>query len=192
MLTTRSGRRASQNEFELNSFIALLAARDVRNYCEIGARHGDTFFSVVTSLPIGSRGVAVDLPGGLWGTYKSQQSLEQACAELREMGYVIDLVLGDSQQVETQQQIAQHGRFGAMLIDGDHTLQGVTNDWNLYRDMAPLIAFHDIVGTGQVERVGGRPVEVPIFWDSIKKDFEHREFVDADSKMGIGVLLCAE
>jgi hypothetical protein len=76
MLVTRSGRPPSQIEAELSGFIGLLQERNVRRYLEIGARHGDTFHEVMRSLPVGSVGVAVDLPGGLWGHVKSRRARE--------------------------------------------------------------------------------------------------------------------
>lgn len=188
MLTTRSGRNPSQNEFELRGFIALLQEQGVTRYVEIGARHGDTFFDVMRALPRGSVGVAVDLPGGLWGTSKSRRPLEEAVSELCGLGYHASLLFGDSQAAATQRLVTARGPFDAILIDGDHTLAGVTRDWELYRGLAPLIAFHDIVGTGQIEKVGGRPVEVPILWAQLRERYRHVEFIDADSKMGIGVL----
>lgn len=66
MLTTFSGRRPSQMEDELNGFINLMREHGVKSYGEIGAREGDTFHHVLSNLP-GCRGVAMDLPGGLWG-----------------------------------------------------------------------------------------------------------------------------
>lgn len=190
MLTTFSGRRASQDEFELRSFIAFLQERGVRRYLEIGARHGDTFHEVVCSLPPGSTAVAVDLPGGLWGTEKSRAHLEHAVADLVARGYKASCLFGDSQTDATKRLIVGRGPYDAILIDGDHTLAGVTRDWALYGDMAPLVAFHDIVGTGQAERVHGSPVEVPILWDAIvRSGADVREFVAPDSKMGIGAVL---
>src|SRR5690606_15397754 len=66
MLKTFSGRQASQDEAELTGFLRLLQDRGVRRYLEVGARHGDTFHYLMTGLPVGSVGVAVDLPGALW------------------------------------------------------------------------------------------------------------------------------
>lgn len=189
MLKTLSGRKASQNEFELRSFIALINERGVTSYLEIGARHGDTFHEVVSSLPAGSRAVAVDMPGGLWGTTKSRESLKAAVADLCSKGYKASYLFGNSQQDATRRLVVGRGPYDAILIDGDHTLQGVARDWDLYGKMAPIVAFHDIVGTGQAEKVEGNQVEVPILWDRLKLSRDHKEFVDAGSKMGIGVIL---
>jgi len=189
MLVTRSGRNASQNEAELTGFVDLLRAEGVKSYCEIGARHGDTFYDVMRSLPFGSRGVAVDLPGGLWGTWKSRAALDACITELKAHGYKVSAIYGDSQTDATRRLIVNRGPYDAVLIDGDHTLAGVTRDWHAYRDIAPLVAFHDIVGTGQAEKREGRPVEVPILWASLKAQFPRvREFVAPESRMGIGVV----
>lgn len=189
MLITRSGRNASQNEFELRSFIDLLVRRQVRSYVEIGARHGDTFFEIVKHLPAGSRAVAVDWPGGLWGNVKSKPHLQEAVAELQGLGYDASVLYGDSKTDATRSLVQRRGPYDAMLIDGDHTLAGVTSDWENYGKMAPIVAFHDIVGYDQAEKVYGKPVEVPLLWGSLRQQFEYLEFVDTDSQMGIGVVL---
>ena len=187
-LATRSGRRASQNELELTSLAHLLQDRGVTSYCEIGARHGDTFHFLMTQLPPGSVGVAVDLPGALWGTEASRASLKEAVADLCGRGYKASCLFGDSQTPAVQKLVMGRGPYDAMLIDGDHTLSGVTRDWEGYKGMAKLVAFHDIVGAGQIEKVGGRPVEVPLLWASLRAKYPSREFIGEGSTMGIGVL----
>lgn len=188
MLKTFSGRNASQNEFELRSFIKLLQDAKVLSYLEVGARHGDTFHEIMTSLPEGSYGVAVDLPGGLWGTKSSVESLHKIADDLRERGYKIDVVIGDSTATPIIERIKEKGPFDAILIDGDHTYKGVKKDWVNYHKLAPLVALHDIVGTGQKEKVHHNPVEVPRFWAELKNKHENIfEFIDEGSAMGIGV-----
>lgn len=189
MLTTRSGRRASQNELELTRFISLLQERQVKRYLEVGARHGDTFYAVMTSLPSGSVGVAVDLPGALWGKAQSQGSLSEAVAELRRQGYHASAIYGDSRTDATRALVHGRGPYDAILIDGDHTLAGVTADWEAYGPLAPVVAFHDIVGHDCVERVYQNPVQVPLLWGALRVRHDFREFVDAGSRMGIGVVL---
>jgi hypothetical protein len=189
VLTTFSGRRASQDENELQGFIDLLQLHQVTRYLEIGARHGDTFHSVMTSLPEGSYGLAIDLPGGMWGKATTASSLQAAAADLRAKGYIIDVILGDSTSAEVVTSAKLKAPYGAALIDGDHRYRGVKQDWINYGSMAPLIAFHDIVGVGESERVHGNPVEVPRLWDEIKAECEGCiEFVSPGSRMGIGVV----
>lgn len=187
-LITRSGRDASQNPQEICGFIELLQHEGVRSYLEIGARHGDTFFDVMRSLPTGSRGVAVDLPGGNWGTSKSQSHLRMACDDLRQRGYDVHCIFANSQDSGTAEIVDSMGPYDAALIDGDHLYRGVKRDWELYGHRARLIAFHDIAGEGQRQRSSQLPVEVPRLWREIRNDFRHREFIAPGSKMGIGVL----
>jgi len=140
------------------------------------------------ALPKGSTGVAVDLPGGLWGTSKSPTHLRRAIANLGHRGYKCSTVFGDSHTAATKRLIVGRGPYDAILIDGDHTLEGVTRDWELYGELAPIVAFHDIVGTGQYEKVNGKPVEVPLLWAELKKHRQCLEFIGTDSRMGIGVV----
>lgn len=188
MLKTYSGRRASQNEFELTSFISLLKDKGVTKYLEIGARHGDTFHSVMTSLPIGAHGIAVDLPGGMWGASSSVHALQKAADELRARGYHITVIIGDSTDTNIVDRISMIGPYDAALIDGDHRYEGVKKDWDNYSSLAPIVALHDIVGYDQREKVENNLVEVPRLWGEIKSSHPNTvEFVDTDSKMGIGV-----
>lgn len=190
MLKTFSGRNASQNEFELRSFIKFLKENNVGSYMEIGARHGDTFHEIMLSLPKGSKGVAVDLPGGLWGRDSSKISLKAAAIDLRQRGYDIEVILGDSTDPTIIEKVYAYGPYDAILIDGNHLYEGVKQDFENYAPLSPIVAFHDIVGSDQIEKVFKNPVQVPILWAEIKAAGyygETKEFVDKNSKMGIGV-----
>lgn len=188
-LVTRSGRRASQDEWELRSLIDLFRAEGVRSYLEIGARHGDTFFEIMAALPKGSRGVALDLPGGNWGTPKSANPLVAACNDLIAQGRDVKMILGNSQDPALIARVTKAAPFDSALIDGDHLYEGVRADWLNYGPMSRLVAFHDIAGDGEATRDGRElPVEVPRLWREIRGGYRHVEFIAPGSKMGIGVL----
>lgn len=186
---TFSKRYSSQSAFELEKFIEFLKEKNVTSYLEIGTRHGDTFHAVMSALPPGSKGVAVDLPGGLWGKESSRDYMANVVNDLKSKGYEIHCIFGDSQSDEIRSMVEEHADFDAILIDGDHTLPGVTKDWENYREMSRIVAFHDVVGTGQAEKRTNKPVEVPILWEKIKSVFPYVEFIDENSAMGIGVCL---
>lgn len=187
-LPTRSGRKASQRADELPPFIDLLQREGVRSYLEIGARHGDTFHVVAQALPAGSRVVAVDLGGGAWGTRTSVKALKSAVKDLKH-SYDAHLILGDSTQARVIERVRALGPFDAILIDGDHRYEGVKADWLAYGPMGRIVAFHDIVGQGNVTRdAAALPVEVPRLWSEIRT-LDAVEFVGRGSRMGIGVLI---
>lgn len=187
---TRSGRPASQRIDELAEFITFLQKNGVRRYLEIGARHGDTFFQVMSCLPAGSTGVAVDLPGGKWGTASSRAALQDAAVDLRDQGYKPHLIFGNSRHKEIKRQVYEHGSFDAILIDGDHSLEGVSADFWNYSILAPIVALHDIDGHGTRQKTTGDLVEVPEFWERLKKLPGHEcvEIIGAERGMGIGVV----
>jgi methyltransferase family protein len=159
----------------------------VASYLEIGARHGDTFHAVMSSLPIGSTGVAVDWPGSVWGT-DSQACLEKACEDLRQQGYVIELIIGDSLGRDAVLSVQAQAPFDAIFIDGDHRYLGVLGDWLNYGKLGKIVAFHDIDGEGLIDKKTGNQVEVPRLWQEIKPRFPHRELIGAQRGMGIGIL----
>lgn len=187
-MLTFSGRRASQHPVELAAFIRLLQAEGVTSYLEIGARHGDTFHAVMSALPVGSVGVAVDLPGGAWGVSSSAMALQCAADDLLQRGYDIEVLLGNSTGPGVLKSLGDRA-FDAALIDGDHRYEGVLADWLTYRDRATLVAFHDIAGVGEIQRSSRLPVEVPRLWQEVKGSARRSiEFVAEGSRMGIGVL----
>lgn len=174
---TRSGRKASQQPRELARFIQIIAG--ARSYLEVGARHGDTFYEVMKSLPVGSRGVAIDLPNGPWGG-NSQSSLLDVANELKALSYDIEVVFGDSQSINLGE------RFDVVLIDADHRYEAVKADFQKYKQ--GITAFHDIAGQGI--KLREMEIGVPRFWNEIKNNFRHEEIIiqDDDRPMGIGVL----
>lgn len=188
-MRTFSGRRPSQVPEELAGLIALFKSRGVRSYLEVGARHGDSFHAVMTSLPPGSMGLAVDLPGGAWGQSKSAQHLDRVVTDLCSRGYRAARIFGNSHATDVILKVITFGPFDAGLIDGDHRYFGVKADWEAYGPLCNITAFHDIAGEGEASRKGDMPVEVPRLWREIKSERETVEFVAADSKMGIGVVL---
>jgi hypothetical protein len=183
---TRSGQKSSQMQVELDGLIQAFSGS--KSYLEIGARHGDTFYTVMRSLPIGSLGVAVDYPGHVWGKGGTDKYLDDAANELRKMGYKITVLIGDSQDIDIIDAVKELAPFDACLIDGDHRYDGVKADWLNYGPLCKMVAFHDIVGIKERCLASGSPVEVPRLWQEIKNG-SSKEFVADGSTMGIGVII---
>lgn len=180
-----SGTEATQMQAELASFITLLQKTGCQSYLEIGARCGDTFRAVMMALPVGSVGVAVDLPNNGWGEERSEDKLRNVCRELRDAGYRASCILGSSRNLDVIEQARLFAPFDAVFIDGDHSLEGVTADYNNYKTMAKkLISFHDIAWKPD----GNCHIGVPELWGHLSETHEISEFIAKDSRMGIGVL----
>jgi predicted O-methyltransferase YrrM len=178
-----------QNVDELADFIALLKANDVHSYLEIGCKFGGSLWRIGTSLPAGSRIVAVDLPHGDTSFKETLPHLQQCLGELCKRGYDAHLVVGDSTAPETVKRVAAFGPFDACFIDGNHTAAYVRRDFENYSKLARLVAFHDI-GFHRANGMppGKKPIEVPAFWNAIKQNYKHVEIRRDKQDNGIGVL----
>ena len=101
---------------------------------------------------------------------------------------------GSSYATETVA-LVEHALAGRTLdvlfIDGDHSFDGVAQDFLRYRDLVRpggLIAFHDIQPDG---RDAGETVayagEVPQFWRRLSPSYDAREFIADPAQRGLGI-----
>jgi predicted O-methyltransferase YrrM len=177
-----------QHEDELESLIDLFQTAGVRSYLEIGARYGGSFERLMESLPKGSRGVAVDFPGGAFGDEESAPILCSALRRLKFKGYLVKSVFGPSQAPEVIDRVRRLAPFDAVLLDADHSYESIKRDFEVYAPMSKLVIVHDVSAPESVRSKDGRPVEVPQFWQEIKTSYPHWEISRNESLMGIGVL----
>lgn len=184
---TFSGLPAVQVDSEMKSFLRLLRDEAVSSYLEIGVARGDTFHEVVSRLPHQSRAVAVDYPEKKWGLTNSRVYLTEVVTDLIERGYSVKSFYGDSRDPEIIEAVIENGPYDCVFIDGDHSYNGVKSDWENYGRFARIAVFHDIADSMRPNRKG-ELIEVPIFWEEIKKQYKHLEFIESGSNMGIGVV----
>jgi predicted O-methyltransferase YrrM len=177
-----------QHEDELEGLIDLFQAAGVRSYLEIGARYGGSFERVMESLPKGSRGVAVDFPGGAFGDEESAPILCSALRRLKFKGCLVRSIFGPSQAPEVIDRVRRLGPFDAVLLDADHSYEAIKKDFEVYAPMAKLVILHDVAAPEFVRSKFGLPVEVPRFWQEVKSKYPHFEIAKSQSLMGIGVL----
>jgi predicted O-methyltransferase YrrM len=181
---TFSGRKSVQVESELRRFLELIKSEGVTSYLEVGVGRGDTFHEVVSSLPKGSRAVAVDLPASSWGFEDSRQQLQAVIDDLC-ANYDVRVIFGDSKAPEVIASAA--GKYDCVFIDGDHSYEGVRSDYLNYGPMGRIVAFHDIsFEKNHSEPWGG--IDVKRFWNELKLGRNTVELVERDGNMGIGVL----
>lgn len=177
-----------QDRRELDDLIALLQRENVRSYLEIGTRYGGTFEEVMTSLPVGSRGLALDFPGGRFGDSNSIVSLLAVLARLKHIGRDVGCVLGPSSSPEILARVTQLGTYDAIFIDADHAYDAVKRDFEMYSPLGRIIVLHDIAAPDGYASRAGELVEVPRFWQEIKQSFRHLEIITPGSMMGFGIV----
>ena len=183
-----SGKPWPQYQKEIQGFIQLLLDEGCKSYLEIGCRYGDTWHAVGMALPKHSKLVAVDLPGAKSGQKHKgghQNSfiyLKRAKKDLQRHNRDAHVIIGDSQDKIIIGTVKWFAPFDAILIDGDHTANGVRQDLENYGPMAKFVAFHDIVGTGK----WARQIR-PIFLEYAEGK-KSVEFVRDGLRRGIGVV----
>ena len=144
----------------------------ISRYLEVGVASGgswfltDSYFRAVN--PKGYKGsVGYDIENNLveFGAYKDKFSdveFRQESSDLIELG---------------------KERYDLTLIDARHQDEWVTLDFERVRNNSNYVSFHDIV-------LPGRRTSVDKFWNRVKPQFKHWEFINKDLPVtcGIGLL----
>lgn len=173
------GLRFWQYPNQFSKYLKLLSVRKLNSYLEIGCRWGGTF--IITSEILKKQVPAVQLH---CCDIIPESELLQEYRTFNEFAYYQT----DSLNLK---KVLQGKSIDLILIDGDHSYEGVSRDFETALTLKPkLIVFHDTVSDacpGVVQ-----------FWQEIKKQYSrtHKcvEFTDQyDSVqgtfLGIGVLI---
>jgi predicted O-methyltransferase YrrM len=185
---------AMQKLRELAPLISLLRRRSSTVIVEIGTARGGTFYAWCRAARPDAVLVSIDLPGGPFSGAEGARDV----SELRQYGrdsQRLHFIRADSHQpqtLETLLEVLQGREIEFLFIDGDHTYEGVSRDFEMYAHLVRSgcpIAFHDILPHSQQQGC-----EVDRFWNQIKTGYRYTEFIDQDraglAKQygGIGVL----
>ncbi len=156
---------------------------------EIGAHRGGTaaVWSTVTKEQV----ISIDLPGGIGGGISWEAALDRNRKLKDRFPDVFIGILGDSHDADTLLRVQDvlTGPADLLFIDGDHSLESVTADYEMYKGLVRpggVIAFHDIRDTPEVRNFGG---QVKTFWESLPEP--KTTFIDGDWG-GIGVIRTPE
>ena len=176
---------------EITELLEILSKNRPIYVLEIGTSRGGTLFLLTRISSPNAVIISVDLPQGEFGGlfYPNWKAyLYRSFAICRQK---MHLIRGDSHAASTAGMIEKilngHG-LDFLLIDGDHTYEGIKLDLQVYGPLVHkggVIAFHDIC-SGPPELVGG----VNRFWNEIKYGYKYQElFASSEQKgFGIGVL----
>lgn len=132
------GLRIWQYPNQFSKYMVHLSKFKISSYMEIGVRHGGTFVTTVEYLnkfnPI-REAVAVDIndcPSILEYSKDNPQA---------------SFLKTDTTSVKFQEYVKSHSEFDLVLIDGDHDEYGCRNDYEVVKNKARILAFHDIEPT---------------------------------------------
>lgn len=177
---------ADQKLGEISPFVSLLKRRVLRTVVEIGTKRGGTFFLWCTIAEPDAVLVSIDLPGGRFGGGYKEERIPYF-RSFRRPGQSLHFLRSDSHAPETRAALLEilDGRpIDLLMIDGDHTYEGVRQDFELYSPLVKrngLIAFHDIVHHDKVP-----DCEVERLWNEVKVNYRYREFVTPGGDRGWG------
>ncbi len=171
---------------EILAFLEFAAGESPRIIAEIGTAQGGTNYLLGQALPSTELVLGIDI------FVRNTTLLRDFNLRRIEQVYVN----GSSYSPATVERVGEllSGRkLDLLFIDGDHSYEGVKQDFLGYRDFVRrggLIAFHDIVPdflTSRGEHTGRCAGDVPVFWAEVKEGFDHWEFVENRDQDGFGI-----
>ena len=136
-----------QHRSEIEALLNQVEAARPERVLEIGIGFGGTLFLLTRVASDGARVAAIDLPPMPRRYHPSRELVFRSFARRRQRVRVFPT---DSHDPRTLARVRRFlaGPVDLLLIDGDHSYEGVSRDWELYRPLVRpggLVAIHDVV-----------------------------------------------
>lgn len=148
---------------QFSKYLVFLSQFQIKSHLEIGVAYGGTFvFSAeyLNRLNSSLTSYCIDVV--------SPSLLIEHYARKRSFTYV------NAKSSELFDHLDPQTSFDLVFVDGDHSKEGVMRDFDLIKDRADIIAFHDIVNFKTVGAIEA--------WDWLKTqfvaDYDFFEFID--------------
>ena len=181
--------RPQQVRQEILSLLRLVRDSSPRRVLEVGGRRGGTIILFMHVAHPEARLLSLDI------AYTPVQV--RIASRLSSAEQVVTCWPADSHSPETLRRVQDwlDGEpLDFLFIDGDHSLAGVSRDFDLYAPLVReggLVALHDIVpdsrtrgGPSSASNVG----DVPAFWTALKaRGFPAQEIVENPEQDGLGI-----
>lgn len=176
-----------QVEEELVRLVDDVRAIAPKTVLEIGTSMGGTLYLWTRLAQPNANIISVDLPRGKFGGGYSplRTPLYRSFARAQQQLHLMRANSHDAATFEEVKQRLAGQPVDFLFIDGDHTYEGVKQDWNTYHKLVRpggLVAFHDIA-------LNYEDTQVKRFWDELKPTVKHREYAyHPRGFYGIGVV----
>jgi autotransporter strand-loop-strand O-heptosyltransferase len=139
-----------QNHKEIFEAAEHFKSQGVKNFMEIGTDQGGSF-AIWSKLSEDGIRISVDLPHGPYGRpdYNEYERDEY----LRSLGSNVTTIWGSSHDESIKERVSnilKGEKLDFLFIDGDHTYEGVKQDYEMYKEFVKQggwIGFHDIKDT---------------------------------------------
>jgi predicted O-methyltransferase YrrM len=181
---------AMQIKSEFMELLRIVESKRPKYVLEVGTAAGGALFCFSKLSSEDAVLVSVDLPEGKFGGgYKKWKvPFFEAFKKGNQKMFLLREDSHKNSTLNSVKGILSDQKLDFLFIDGDHTYEGVKNDFEMYSPLVKkggVVAFHDITN-GSEEYVGG----VPRFWKEVKFGREYKEFIEDlnQGKCGIGVL----
>lgn len=180
-----------QHPDEIVKLAQIIENKKPKTVLEIGTARGGTLFLVSQLAAEDALIISIDLPDGMYGGGYPKWKIPYY-KSFKKKNQTIELIQGDSHSKEIHNALSfilKDRKIDYLFIDGDHTFEGVKEDFDTYSKFVAkdgIIAFHDIVKDRSVQ-----PNHyVHEYWESIKGNYNYKEFIKnpMQSKLGIGVI----
>jgi len=159
---------------------------------EVGTANGGTHFLIRRLCPSIRLSIAVDID-------IRNCSLIDRITDTESSHYIMGKSTSATTLDKVRKILGRQRKLDVLFLDGDHSYEGVKSDFLAYRGFVRpggLIVFHDIV-LDHGQRFGKKTESftggVPRFFEDIKHDYQHYEFVENPEQdgYGIGVIVAA-
>lgn len=176
----------SQRMFEIALLLGHYEQMEPKRVVEIGSEYGGTLYHWLSRAQTGATVVSIDLYTAAVVPMQPDEVWRSWCPE----GVDFHILWGDSQTDEMEGRLKEIiPEIDFLFIDGDHTYQGVKNDFMRYGPMVRpggIIAFHDLITPKTSPHIG-----VPKLWREIQAHgYATRELrsMENQPRGGIGVV----
>jgi len=187
---------AVQKNKELTQLVDLLKQKPkLNNVLEIGSASGGTFWLWCQLASSTAQLTSIDLPLGRFNNGRTYN--EKLLLGYKKPNQTVSLIRKNSHSPKTESKLCEvlnEKELDLLFIDGDHTYEGVKDDYNRYSKYVKnggLIVLHDIAHHDQV-----KDCQVDKFWNELKQQHSVVEIIDPEyddrgwgSWGGLGVLV---